>query len=190
MFPTQILLSFSFVVLSAAALGPASDNPAPDHPPPVRRNAEPDHLHLQNIDNTTHPLFTPPPLTTTNALQPICFNPQSHSPRIQPDDCHTALYNLLVLPDALNFRRWDRTTVLPTARIVRTCSIVVNREGPRSDDTFQPVLIAHAAALVVQACVTARYSFQGGYATIGAHDGFVVDVSASGTGVDGTSATA
>ena len=189
MFPTQIILSFSFVVLSAVALGPASNNPAPDHPPPVHRNAEPD-LHLRNIDNTTNPLLTPPPLTTTNAIQPICFTPQSHSPRIQPDDCHTALYNLLVLPDALNYQRWDRTTNLPSARTFQTCSIVVNREGPRSDDTFQPVLIAHAAALVVQGCVTARYSFQGGYTTIGAQEGFVVDVSASGTGVDGTSATA
>ena len=192
MFPPNLFFSLLTVLLSAAALDPASENPNTEIPSsPAHHAAERDLILTQTPPNATDPpLTTPPPLNATNDISYTCFTPDPHSPHIIPTDCHTAIYQLLAAPDVLELKRYDRTSELPVENNYRSCSIILTRSSARSDDVFQPVLIAHAAALVTKNCVTQLFGFQGGYARIGAGVGFLVYVSASGDPRDGPSAAA
>lgn len=81
--------------------------------------------------------------------------------------------------------RWNRSSNLPAEHSFQTCSIIFALASATSDDVFQPVLVAHAAALLVRSCVTSRTGYQGGMARIGRGEGFVVFVSAVGAGAGG-----
>ncbi|KAF6228425.1 hypothetical protein HO133_008155 [Letharia lupina] len=176
MFFNNLFFSFLLPVLSAAALFPASDNANPDHPSPVQ-HVERDLSQSPTLSNIT--LSTPSSLNTTNAIDPHCFLPNPRQPHIQPSDCHTALYALVVSPSAMLLEHWDRSSILPVESASGTCSIILARVTDTADGIFQPILVAHAAALLVRSCVTARWGYQGGTARIGQRQDFVVYLSAS-----------
>ncbi|CAF9924921.1 MAG: hypothetical protein ALECFALPRED_002865 [Alectoria fallacina] len=127
----------------------------------------------------THP---PSSLNTTNAIHPHCFPPSPGLPVIRPTDCHTAVYDFLVGPDTMLLRHWDRHSNLPVEQAFKTCSIILARVSADSEEIFQPVLVAYAAALLVHSCVTERWGYQGGTTRIGAKEEFVVYVSATEAG--------
>lgn len=185
MFPLIPFFSFFIILLSAAALAPASDSRNPSHPFPIQ-HVKRDLTLPSNLSTITIPPFPPSILNTTNAIEPHCYPADPHSPLIHPSDCHTALYTLLASPNAMILRRWDRSSALPVEHVFQTCSIIIARASAGSDDLFQEVLIAHAAALLVQSCVTAGWGYQGGKAWIGIRGDFVVYLSASDAG-DGMS---
>ena len=189
MIHTNLIFSFFLIIQSAAALAPAPDDPHRDHPSSLQHNAERDLLLPEHLNNATSRPPTPSPLNTTNAIRLICYRADPHSPIILPENCHTALYTLLVAPNALIPQHWDYRSNLPFESAYLSCSIIMGRASARSDDIFPVVLFAHAAALVMQSCVTARHGFQGGMTRIGAGGGFAVYVSASGA-ANGASATA
>ncbi|CAD6588887.1 MAG: hypothetical protein ASARMPREDX12_003525 [Alectoria sarmentosa] len=175
MFPTSLVFSFLTILLSAAALTPASDDPnSIQH---VNRDLT--LLLPPNLSNITHP---PSPLNTTNAIHPRCFAPSPALPVIRPTDCHTAVYGLLVAPNTMLLRRWDRHTTLPVEQTFKTCSVILARASAGSEDVFQPALVAYAAALLVHSCVTQKWGYVGGTTRIGVREEFVVHVSASEAG--------
>ena len=194
MFPPNLFFSILILFLTTAALDQAPANPNTNDPSPAHHAVERDLLLAQNPQNVTDPPLTtttsPSTLNATNDIQFTCFAPEPHSPYIIPTDCHTALYKLLAAPDALELKRYDRTSELPIETNWQSCSVILTRSSARSDDVFQPVLIAHAAAVVTKNCVIQQFGFQGGYARIGTGVGFLVYVSASGDPRDGPSAAA
>ena len=192
----QAALFFSYFIAglssaAAAALGPVSPRPDPVYAPTAHQDTERDLLTLLHNNNTTNPpLTSSSTLNTTNAIEPTCFD-DPRAPIIVPVDCYTTLFNLLLDPNVLTLQRYDRTSDLPAEMAYHTCSIMLTRDSARSDATFQPALIAHAAALVVKRCTVAA-RFRGGWARIGGEPGFLVYVGSggNGNGVVGASATA
>ncbi len=172
MFATSLFFSSVITLLSVAALRFAPDDPNPTHPSPIQHTER----DLRNITNSPFPSSS---LTTTNAIEPQCYLPTPSQPVIHPPDCQMALYNILLSPTTMILCHWDRNSNLPLEFTFQTCSIILARTSIDSHDIFQLVLVAHAAALLVQSCVTPRWGYQGGMARIGVRGTFVVFVISS-----------
>ena len=169
MFATSLFFSSIVTLLSVAALALAPDKPNPSHPSPVQHTER----DLRNITNSPFPSSS---LNTTNAIEPQCFLPAPSQPVIHRLDCQMALYNILLSPSTMILCQWDRNTVLPLEFTFQSCSIILARTSIESHDIFQVVLVAHAAALLVQSCVTPLWGYQGGSARIGIRGDFTVFV--------------
>lgn len=72
---------------------------------------------------------------------------------------------------------WNAQSVLPMKFVWGTCHIFFTRIWLGAEDEFQAVLVPHAAARVVESCLTVGREFRGGWARLPGGDGdFVVFV--------------
>ena len=95
-----------------------------------------------------------------------CWSPSTLYTPVDPRDCYRALYITLLSNDILTPLKSNPASDLPITISWETCRVSLTRAYEDADETLTLVLVAHAAAKIVERCLVEALWWRGGSARV------------------------